>query len=94
MDLLEHLRARTRERHQRLDAGIDFGAGALTRERYVAFLKGVREAVSQLERPLARWFASSGPTRSQCLRSDLACLHAHEERIRVVTRKPRTLAEA
>ena len=95
MDLLPLLRQRTREQHARLDAALDFRAGTMSRERYVAFLRGVLGVVSAVEPALAVWLGpAGGPSRTCALRADLGRLgvpHAPEER---PVRLPRNEAEA
>lgn len=76
---LEELRQATRAAHTALDAraGMD---GHVTRERYVAFLRGSLAAVERVEPVVAR-FARGGreldtKSRVECLRADLRALGA------------------
>lgn len=75
---LEELREATRAAHRALDAraGMD---GQVSRERYVAFLRGSLAAVERVEPAVLRFFARGGrklelPRRVECLRADLGAL--------------------
>ena len=95
MDILTLLRRRTRERHARLDAGIGFHHPPITRERYVAFLRGVLAAVTPLERALVPWLGPfPGPSRVDALGADLAALGAFDVVDSTPTRIPRNVSEA
>lgn len=95
MDLLTTLRQRTREQHARLDAAIDFGSKDLSRERYAAFLAGVLDVVCTLEPALESWLGPlPGPSRSACLRADLASLGISNGRVPQATHAANNLAAA
>lgn len=74
--LLHALRDTTRAHHQALDAALGFDAERITRDRYVAFLRGSLAAVTALEPSLARWLVPSSPSRAASLERDLAALGA------------------
>lgn len=95
LDLLTLLRQRTRDRHARLDAGIDFATGTLTAPRYAAFLRGILAVVSPLEPAIERWLGPAPPpARTRALASDLARLGAPLETKPVAVLLPRSVAEA
>ncbi len=71
-DLIASLRARTASHHAQLDAALHFQPGAVTRARYVEFLRGTQVVLRALEPELIRWLgAGSWPRRLECLRADL-----------------------
>ncbi|MDC0716611.1 biliverdin-producing heme oxygenase [Nannocystis bainbridge] len=75
--LLTALRSETHEHHRQLDAALAMSASAITRDRYVAFLRGSLAAVAPLEAAMLAWFPAPGePTRRECLLADLAALGA------------------
>jgi heme oxygenase len=93
--LLDRLRQCTRERHEHLDAGIDFRRGTVTSERYAAFLQGSLAVVEPLEAALARWFpAADTRSRSECLRDDLRRLGFRSDVARARVRLPVHVAQA
>ena len=95
LDLLTLLRERTRDRHARLDAALDFRASEITTSRYAAFLRGVLEVVTPLEPAVASYLAMpSGRSRAECVRADLAKLRAAGETARVSVRPPHNIEEA
>jgi heme oxygenase len=70
---LDVLRDATRAAHGSLDSGLALADGTVTRERYVAFLRGSLSVVGPLEARLAPWFGTLGDGgRTERLRSDLA----------------------
>ncbi|HET9622106.1 MAG TPA: biliverdin-producing heme oxygenase [Kofleriaceae bacterium] len=74
VSLLAALRARTAAQHAALD---DAFRGALTRDRYVAFLQASLAVLARLEPALATWLpAAVTPSRVERLRADLAALGA------------------
>jgi heme oxygenase len=74
VSLLAALRARTAAQHAALDEAFH---GALTRPRYVGFLRGSLAVLAELEPALARWLpATVTPSRVERLRSDLHALGA------------------
>jgi heme oxygenase len=94
-DLLERLRDCTRDRHRRLDSGMDFRRDGVTHERYVAFLRGVFAVVSPLETALARWFVpEAGASRSERLLADLDRLGGRADIVPISIRLPIDRAEA
>lgn len=94
-DLLDRLRECTRERHRRLDCGIDFGRDGVTRERYAAFLRGLLAVVRPLEAELTRWFApEAGASRGERLLTDLDRLGASTDVVPASVRLPIDLAQA
>jgi heme oxygenase len=72
--LLHALRDITRTRHQALDAALGLDAERITRDRYVAFLRGSLAAARALEPSVARWLAPAGPSRAASLERDLTAL--------------------
>jgi heme oxygenase (biliverdin-IX-beta and delta-forming) len=95
LDLLTLLRERTRDRHARLDAAIDFRANDITTGRYAAFLRGVLAVVTPLEPAIASCLgAPTGRSRAERVRADLATLRASTEITYVPLRTPQNVAEA
>lgn len=71
--LLSELRAATGAQHAALDAELGLLEGALSRQRYQAFLRGSLLALAPLEAALAA-FAPNGISRSRLIRADLEAL--------------------
>jgi heme oxygenase len=77
VSLLAALRARTAAQHAALDGAFH---GALTRARYVGFLRGSLAVLAALEPALARWLPQAvTPSRVDRLRADLRALAADPE---------------
>lgn len=72
--LLAQLRAATGDLHQELDRYLGLADEGVSRERYVAFLRGSLAALNVLEPQLRAFGVGEGPSRSELLREDLRSL--------------------